>query len=71
MNNSTITALVNIPEPLQKQVEEYIKTHPNWSVDRVAAASFSLFLLQNGQDSDRNVAQIYLDSLFNYPLNAA
>lgn len=71
MNNSTITVLVNIPEPLQKQVEEYIKTHLNWSVDRVAAASFSLFLLQNGQDSDRTIGKIYLDSVFRQPINVA
>lgn len=66
-----ISIEVAIPEEIYESIASYLNEHSDWSVDRVAAAAFSLFLLQNGcstsPESPRNyrrAARVYLDSLF-------
>jgi hypothetical protein len=61
--NATISILAEIPESLHESLKGYLETHPAWDQDRVMTAALSLFLLQN-RDSDRRVARIYLDALF-------
>lgn len=69
--SSTVSILVEIPEDLHQSLKNYLENRPDWDQDRVFAASLSLFLLQNGMNntpektrSYRQVARVYLDSLF-------
>ncbi len=60
---STISTNVEIPQPLDDAVTEYLEKHPNWDRERFTKAAFSVFLMQNGS-SDRTVNRTYLDCLF-------
>ncbi|OLP16897.1 hypothetical protein BST81_18045 [Leptolyngbya sp. 'hensonii'] len=70
--NATISILVEIPESLHESFQNFLDTRPDWDQDRVFAAALSLFLLQNKGGGEavvekhcqRQVARVYLDSLF-------
>ena len=64
MNNEpTISIVQEIPEHLEASVQQFLKTHPKWSRERVDRAALSLFLMQNGSP-DMKVNGTYLDALF-------
>ncbi|WP_193200389.1 DUF2811 domain-containing protein [Nostoc sp. MG11] len=61
--NATVSILTEIPVTLDESLKDYLEKHPDWDAHRVLKAALSLFLLQHG-DSDRRVAQVYLEALF-------
>ncbi|BAZ02836.1 hypothetical protein NIES37_68490 [Tolypothrix tenuis PCC 7101] len=64
--NATVSIFTEIPSPLHECLQDYLQQHPDWDENRLLTAAVSLFLLQNA-DSDRLVAQVYLDALFQRP----
>lgn len=68
--NPMISILADIPEDLHCALMGYLETHPDWDQDRVLSAALSLFLMQYGE-SDRRIARVYLNSLFQRNLPAA
>ena len=71
--STTVSILAEIPEELHETLKHYLESHPDWDQDRVFAAALSLFLLQNGGNSDRtashsyrSTAQVYLNALFQH-----
>ncbi len=62
----SISLSVEIPEDLHASVQHYLDVHSGWSQDRLFCAALSLFLMQNGV-TERQISQIYLDSLFGEP----
>ncbi|NJN24466.1 MAG: DUF2811 domain-containing protein [Acaryochloridaceae cyanobacterium RL_2_7] len=68
--STTMSILADIPEDLHDTLMSYLETHPDWDQDRILSAALSLFLMQYGQ-SDRRIAQVYLNSLFQKNLPAA
>ncbi len=62
-NESLISFLTEVPAPIQKVMEAFIETHPNWDQYRLIQAALSGFLLQNGIES-RAVNQIYYKNMF-------
>ncbi len=72
--DTSVSIFAEIPEDLHETLTKYLESHPNWDLDRVFAASLSLFLLQNegsygGQTSTdyRACARVYLETLFKQP----
>jgi hypothetical protein len=72
--NTSVSIFAEIPEDLHETLTKYLENHPNWDLDRVFAASLSLFLLQNegsygGQTSTdyRACSRVYLETLFQRP----
>jgi Protein of unknown function (DUF2811) len=61
--NTTISLLVEIPEPLHGSLSHYLDEHPDWDRDRALTAALSLFLMQN-EGCDRAASRVYLDTLF-------
>lgn len=59
---------IEVPDCVAEAIEEYLQMRPDYSLDRVATAGLSLFLLQNLPDGNifhsRQMARAYLDSLF-------
>ncbi len=71
----TISILAEIPEELHGALSCYLETHANWDQDRLFTAALSLFLIQNGESnntsaqlSSQQAAQVYLNSVFQYPV---
>jgi hypothetical protein len=64
--NSTVCLLAELPESLHCALRGYLDRHPDWDQDRAIAAALSLFLMQN--NTDRNAARVYLDTLFGEPV---
>ena len=64
--SGTVSIVAEIPEELHEALKDYLEVHPDWDLNRVFAASLSLFLLQNGE-SDRRVSRVYLSALFRQP----
>jgi hypothetical protein len=62
--NSTVSLLAELPESLHTALKRYLDGHPEWDQDRAITAALSLFLMQNGNES--NAARVYLDTLFGH-----
>ncbi|MBX2866092.1 MAG: DUF2811 domain-containing protein [Leptolyngbyaceae cyanobacterium MAG.088] len=60
---TTVSLMIEIPEPLHISIQEYLNTHELWSQERVMQAALSLFLMQNGENQP-HVNRLYIDSLF-------
>jgi len=67
--DSIIRVEVEMPESLHAAMVTFMESRPDWDQPRVMAAALSLFLLQNRPTNDREVARVYLDSLFKRPIN--
>ena len=71
--DSIVSAEVEIPELLHAAMMAFLESRPDWDQPRVMSAALSIFLLQNRTNSedpsDREVARIYLDSLFKRPVH--
>ncbi|MEM9156386.1 MAG: DUF2811 domain-containing protein [Cyanobacteria bacterium P01_F01_bin.33] len=66
-NHSMLTEL---PEVLQDALEAFLVSRPDWNCDRMCAAAFSLFLLQNGY-TDQRINRLYLDNTIRYSRQAS
>jgi hypothetical protein len=70
--NTTVSILAEIPEELYNSLTRYLEAHAEWDQDRLFVAALSLFLVQNGMlqngECDRGAAQVYLDSVFQCPV---
>jgi Protein of unknown function (DUF2811) len=66
--DSPVSIFVEIPETLHESLIGFLENRPEWDQDRVFSAAVSLFLLQNRNPSDRQAGRIYLDSLFQRPV---
>ena len=64
-----VSVEVEMPESLHAAMVTFMETRPDWDQPRVMSAALSLFLLQNKPTNDREVARVYLDSLFKRPIN--
>ena len=69
--NTSVSIFAEIPEELHESLRNYLESHPSWDLDRVFAASLSLFLLQNESNASsesaehyRTCARVYLETLF-------
>lgn len=63
-----VSLMVEIPDELHSSMVGFLCAHPDWGQDRVVAAGVALFLLQNRNPGDKQVARIYLDQLFQRPV---
>ena len=52
-----------LPSPLVEHLNAFAHQRPDWTPERLLHNALSLFLLQNGI-TDRNISQLYLQSLF-------
>ncbi|MGD1939876.1 MAG: DUF2811 domain-containing protein [Leptolyngbyaceae cyanobacterium] len=50
-----------IPEELHDALQGWLDQHPDWDMDRVAAAALGLLVMQNG---DQAAGRIYIDAMF-------
>lgn len=73
--NTTVSIFAEIPEMLHESLQNYLESHPDWDQERVFSAALSLFLLQNGggdspeaSQSYRQAARVYLETLFQHPV---
>ena len=64
-----ISVEIEMPESLHAAMVTFMESRPDWDQPRVMSAALSLFLLQNRPTNDREVARVYLDSLFKRPIN--
>lgn len=64
----TVSMLIEVPEELYDGMRAYLDNKPEWDSDRLAAAAFSLFILQNMTEPEKlhhqQASQIYLSSVF-------
>ena len=67
--DSIVSAEIEMPELLHAAMVTFMESRPDWDQPRVMAAALSLFLLQNKPENDRQVARVYLDSLFKRPVH--
>jgi hypothetical protein len=63
-----VSLMVEIPDDLHSSLVGFLYARPEWDQDQVFAAAVSLFLLQNRNPGDRQMGRIYLDSLFQRPV---
>jgi hypothetical protein len=64
---SKVSLLVEVSEEVHAAVSSFLDGHQEWDQDRVMQAGVLLFLLQN-RGTDKSVGRLYLDSLFNRPV---
>lgn len=64
MITPTQSFVAEIPEVLREALQDYLNQHPDWDQSRVLTAALALFLLQNGDGSDRRASKVYLEALF-------
>lgn len=68
IQNSSV--LSELPDVLHDALETFLQSRPDWTYERVSAAAFSLFLLQNGY-TDQRINRIYLDNTIRYSQQAS
>ena len=68
MQDLPVSLMIEIPEALHTSLSGFLDARPGWDQDRVFAAAVSLFLLQNRNPGDRQAGRIYLDTLFQRPV---
>ncbi len=61
--DSLVSFLAQVPEPIKEAMATFIESHPNWDQYRLIQAALSGFLVQNGIDS-RSINRIYFQNMF-------
>jgi hypothetical protein len=59
-----VCLMIEVPEPLHKEVLGFLDRSPEWDQDRLFKAALSLFLMQNTGAKGRVAARTYLDTMF-------
>ncbi|AAQ00511.1 MULTISPECIES: DUF2811 domain-containing protein [Prochlorococcus] len=62
-DDSLVSFLTEVPEPLKEAMTTFIETHPNWDQYRLIQAALSGFLVQNGIES-RSINRLYFQNMF-------
>lgn len=65
---SKVSLLVEVSEDVHEAVMGFLDARPEWDQDQVMQAGVLLFLLQNREADNKAVGRMYLDSLFNRPV---
>lgn len=70
MRTQDSSVLAELPDVLSDALETFLASRPDWTYDRMCAAAFSLFLLQNGY-TDQHINRLYLDNTIRYSRQAS
>ena len=62
-DDSLVSFIGEVPEPLKNAMAAFIETHPNWDQYRLIQAALAGFLVQNGVES-RSINRIYCQNMF-------
>ncbi len=63
LEDSLVSFMAEVPEPLKNAMASFIESHPNWDQYRLMQAALSGFLVQNGVES-RSINRIYCENMF-------
>ncbi len=62
-DDSLVSFLAQVPEPLKLAMTTFIESHPNWDQYRLIQAALAGFLVQNGV-KERSITRMYLNNMF-------
>ena len=62
--NEPISMVAEIQPPVAAAIAAYLDSHREWDCDRLVNAALSLFLLQNSNPDNTELARVYLEAVF-------
>jgi len=66
--HEVISFKCDLHENLQKAMNDFIDTHPNWDQYRIIQAAIAGFLMQKGFHN-RNLTRLYIGNMFSMEFN--
>jgi hypothetical protein len=62
--NEPISMVADVKPPVAAAIAAYLDSHREWDCDRIVNAALSLFLLQNSNSDNTELARVYLEAQF-------